>query len=228
MANSEPIFSKVFRGFSPDEVIAYIDVLNAAYKNAKSESDAKINALMSEINASKHAGDENSSLRTVIEEKENIIKEQTEQIERLTADAENQRLAMVAQSEKTAELEKQLFNLKSELEAADIKNAAMVQNSKEYEKLLADVDSILSSSRRKAEELILEAEKKAEAIVANAEKQAKDKYDSLMAEADEKLDENLKKVKYLHRRQDELAELFKDHKSKVDSFFASISDNDKK
>lgn len=227
MANSEPIFSKVFRGFSPDEVVAYIDILNAAYKTAKAESEAKINSLTDELNAAKRAAGECDAVKSIAEEKQHTITEQQEEIERLNADAENQRLAMVAQSEKISELEEVIMNLKSELEAQNIKNAAMIENSKEYEKMLADVDSILATSRRRAQDLIAEAEKKADEIIANAEKDAREKYERIMSEADIKLDENVKKVRYLQRRQDELAELFRDHKSKVNSFFASISDNDK-
>ena len=32
----------------------------------------------------------------------------------------------------------------------------------------------------------------------------------------------MKKVKYLYRRKEELDEIFKDHKSKVDAFFSSL------
>ena len=223
MANSEPIFSKVFRGFSPDEVIAYIDVLNAAYKNAKAEQDARLNALTDELNAAKRENEENTSLKALVEEKQRIIDEQNAKLEILTNDTENQRLAITQQGEKIAELEETVVALKGELEAAGIKNAAMEKNSKEYEDILADVDGILASARRKAKELIEEADRRAEIIISDAEKEARLKTDRIISESDEHLIENAKKVKYLSRRQNELAELFKEHKSKVDSFFASIS-----
>ncbi len=224
MANSENLFSKVFRGFSPDEVVAYIDELNAAHKNAKAECEARVNALTDELDSLKKAGEENTELKALADQKDAIIAEKDLEIERLTLDAENQRLAICEQSEKIGELEANIATLKSDLEAAGIKNAAMEQNSREYENMLADVESILSSSRRKAEELIAQAEKKAADIVANAESIAKEKAERLISESDEHLNENLKKVKYLYRRQDELAEIFREHKAKVDSFFASVSD----
>lgn len=233
MANSETIFSKVFRGFSPEEVIAYIDELNAAHRSAKSESDARINALENELENFKNAEDENAALKALLADKDSIISEKDGQIERLNSDTENQRLAIVEQSEKICQLEEALASLKSSLEAANIKNNAMEQNSKEYESMLADVESILSSARRKAQELVEAAEEKSKSIIAAAEKNAADiveaaevnaksKSERIMAESDEHLSENIKKVKYLYRRQDELAEIFKDHKAKVDSFFASI------
>ena len=125
MANSESLFSKVFRGFSPDEVIAYIDELNAAHRNAKAESDARINSLANELASATVKADECTDLKNAVAEKDGEIAAQEAQIERLTADNENQRLAMVAQSEKINELEETLAQLKSELEAANIKRSAM-------------------------------------------------------------------------------------------------------
>ena len=94
--------------------------------------------------------------------------------------------------------------------------------------MVADVNSILSSARRKATDLIDEAEKKAKNIIDNAHDAAKEHANRIIAESDEKVNENIKKVKYLYRRQDELAEIFKEHKAKVDNFFASLSDKDSK
>ena len=66
-------------------------------------------------------------------------------------------------------------------------------------------------------------------IVESAERDARDKSARIVSESDEHVNDNLKKVKYLYRRQDELAEIFRDHMVKVDSLFASISEfTDKK
>lgn len=218
MANSDNLFTRCFRGFSPEEVISYIDELNAAHKNSKSESDSRIHALTEELDSLKNAAENYNSAKEQLSEKES-------EIERLSNDNENQRLAMVAQGEKMLALEEEVRDLKTKLEAADIKTSAMEANSKEYEAMLADVESILSAARRQAQSLITEAEKKAGEIIANAEKTAKERTAEIVSASDEKVSENMKKVKYLYRRQDELAELFRDHKSKVDSFFASIADS---
>lgn len=217
MARNDNLFTKCFRGFSPEEVIAYIEELNAAHRNAKAESDSKIHALSEELDFLKDADARCAEATAAFSEKE-------AEIAKLTEDNENQRLAIEAQGDKIIALENEIKELKTKLEASEIKSAAMEANSKEYESMLADVDSILSGARRQAENLIAEAEKKASEIVSDAETKAKDKSAHIIAESDEKLNENMKKVKYLYRRQDELAELFKDHKAKVDSFFASIAD----
>lgn len=224
MASGENLFSRTFRGFAPDEVIAYIDELNAAQRSAKAESDAKINALSEELDAMKKNGSENEELKASAAQKDETIAEKNAEIERLTADTENQKKAIEAQGDKIAELENIVAELKTELEAAHIKNSAMEKNSKEYEAMLADVDSILSSSRRKAEELVADAERKSAEIIENAKSEAKEKTAEIISASDERVNENMKKVKYLYRRQDELAEIFREHKAKVDSFFASIPD----
>jgi len=88
--------------------------------------------------------------------------------------------------------------------------------------MLADVNGILSTARREAQELITEAEKRAAQIVSDAEATAKAHADEIVSASDEKVAENMKKVKYLYRRQEELGEIFKDHKAKVEAFFASL------
>lgn len=218
MANSDNLFTRSFRGFSPEEVISYIDELNALHKNAKSESDSRIHALTEELDSLKNAAENYNSAKALLAEKDT-------EIERLNNDNENLRAAMAAQGEKQLALEEEVRELKTKLEAANIKTAAMESNSREYEAMLADVESILSGARRQAEGLVAQAEKKAAEIIADAEKTAKEKMEKIVSESDEKVNENMKKVKYLYRRQDELAELFRAHKSKVDSFFASISNS---
>lgn len=231
----EKLFSTCFRGFSPEEVINYIDGLNAVHKKTVFENETSMNAMSKELEAAKLAAGECDKLRAEISEKEKTVASKDEEIARLTADAENQRNAIEAQGDKISELENQIEELKAKLEASEIKCSAMENNSKEYEAMLADVDSILSSARRQAQTLIEEAELKGTEIIKSAREKASAEAESIISASEEKaseaisaseekLSENVKKVKYLYRRQDELAELFKEHKSKVESFFSSISD----
>ncbi len=237
MAKKEKLFSRTLRGFSPEEVIAYIDELGSSHKKIMLEKDSEISKLSEQLEKAKDA---EAKLANASEELEKLREQslaKDEEIARLTQDSENQRAAIASQGDKLAELENALTNAKSELEALQIKNSALESNSKEYESMLADVDSILTGARRQAEALVIQAQEQAQAIVNDAQKQAdgvinsaeidaKEKAKNIITQADEKLNENLKKVKYLYRRKDELAELFKEHKAKVDSFFASISFGD--
>ena len=108
MANSDNLFTRCFRGFSPEEVISYIDELNAAHKNSKSESDSRIHALTEELDSLKNAAQNYSSAKEQLSEKES-------EIERLNNDNENQRIAMAAQGEKMLALEEEIKDLKTKL-----------------------------------------------------------------------------------------------------------------
>ena len=240
MAKSEKLFSRTLRGFSPEQVMSYIDELGSSHKKIMAEKDGEIEKLSEELNKAKDAQAKLDEANEKIAELEKVGVEKDEEISRLSADTENQREAIAVQGDKITSLETELAKVKSEFEALEIKNAALVNNSKEYESMLADVDSILTGARRQAESVVLQAEEKARAIMSDAEKRAdemmvstesdaKQKAKSIISEADEKLTESLKKVKYLYRRKDELSELFKEHKAKVDNFFASLSfgDSDK-
>ena len=227
MAKSEKLFTRSLRGFAPDEVIAYIDELNAAHRNVKSESEARINTLSEELAGVKNALSENVTLREELSKKEKELSDKNSEIQRLREDNENQGKAIYAQGERICELEGLVDALKTELESCQIKSAAMEKNSKEYDAMLADVDGILSNARRQAQNLIEQADKEAYSIVKNAKIEAKQASEQIISESDQKLNENLKKVKYLYRRQDELAEIFKEHKAKVDNFFASIGRGNK-
>ena len=237
MAKKEKLFSRTLRGFAPDEVIAYIDELGSSHKKIILEKEAEITKLAEQLEKAK---EKEEKLAKTTEEldvcrKESLAKD--EEIARLTQDTENQRAAIASQGDKLSELESTLTSVKAELESLQIKNSALESNSKEYESMLADVDSILTGARRQAEALVVQAQEQAQTIISEAQKtadgvmnsaeiDAKQKAKNIIAQADEKLSENLKKVKYLYRRKDELAELFREHKAKVDSFFASISVGD--
>lgn len=230
MAKSENLFSVTFRGFSREEVIAYMEEMNRSVKAQRDEYEARIAALNDELTTFAEAKAHCESAEKQLDEKNTELAAAEEENERLRTDIENMRLAVAASEEHAQAAEKALEELKAELAAEKIKSAAMESNAKEYDAMLADVNGILATARRKAEELIEEAGARAEQIVAEAERTAKSKADSAVTASEERVNENLKKVKYLYRRQDELAELFKEHKSKVDAFFASLplaSDSDK-
>lgn len=218
------LFSRSLRGYSPEEVIAYIEELDRSAKSSKEELEARIDELLGEIDALRKVDEENAGLKEKIAEAENKISGLEEENARLRNDAENQRLALTAQGDKLSEAESEKTALKADLENAAVKIAAMEKNAKDYEEVLSNVNTILATARRDAENLVSEASAKADGIVADAAAKAREEAERTMAESDEKLSENMKKVKYLYRRQDELAEIFKEHKAKVDSFFSSLPD----
>ena len=49
MAGKDKLFSRSMRWFAPDEVIAYIDELNAAHKKVVFENESRITELTAEL-----------------------------------------------------------------------------------------------------------------------------------------------------------------------------------
>jgi cell division septum initiation protein DivIVA len=231
MGKNEKLFSMVFRGYDPGEVLAYIEVLDNVMKKTNKENQDKIDDLSSETEKLKKMLAEKEEELLSVEYKEKEIEELKEELARITEDNENQREAIVSQEEKISELKKENEALKAVCEQEKIKSEALEENSKEYASIVADVNNILSEARRKASELVSEATDKSAEIISDAKSRAKEEADAILEKSDEMLNENIKKVKYLYKRRDELAEIFKEHKAKVDNFFSSVNesmDKDKK
>lgn len=222
MPHSDYLFSVSLFGFSREEVAAYIAEMNRSFKESGAKHESQIALLNEELEKLRLSDAKCGEIQKAVADKEEKITALEEEIARLKNDTENARLAVAAAEDHAKESENTARQLKTDLEAERIKASAMEANAKEYDSMLADVNGILSTARRKAEELIAEAEKRAAQIVADAEKRAQENADEIVAASDEKVAENMKKVKYLYRRKEELDEIFKDHKSKVDAFFSSL------
>ena len=212
MPHLDSLFSVTFRGFSREEVAAYIAEMNRSFKESGAKYEAQIASLKEELESLKAAKEQCGEIQKEVAERDETIGKLNEELERLKNDRENAKLAASAAEERAATASKTVEGLKTELEAERIKSAAMEANAKEYDSMLADVNGILST----------EAEKRAAQIVSDAEATAKAHADEIVSASDEKVAENMKKVKYLYRRQEELGEIFKDHKAKVEAFFASL------
>ncbi|MCR5353766.1 MAG: hypothetical protein K6D98_05610 [Clostridiales bacterium] len=225
MNKNEKLFSLAFRGYDQSEVLAYIEVLDNAMKKANKENQDKIEDLNSEIEKLKKALAEKEEELLSLEEKENEIKELKEELAKITEDNENQREAIASQGDELLKIKEENEKLKAFAEQAKIKNEALEENSKEYALIVADVNNILSEARRKATELVKDASSKSEEIITEAKSKAKEEADAIISKSDEMLNENMRKVKYLYRRRDELAEIFKEHKAKVDDFFSSVNES---
>lgn len=222
MAQSDYLFSVSLLGFSREEVAAYIAEMNRSFKETGANYEAQIASLKEETEKLKAENLNCGEIQKELSARDEKIASLEEELERLRNDVENARLAVTAAEDHAKDAENAVVQLKTDLEAERIKSAAMEANAKEYDAMLADVNGILASARRKAEEVVEEAEKRAKAIVSDAEEKAQSQANAIEAASEEKVAENMKKVKYLYRRQDELNEIFQDHKAKVDAFFSSL------
>ena len=209
MSENPSLFKKCIYGFQPAEVISYIEALDAKVAQAKADADAKV-AEAKAMLQSKSA----DSGKSAADAKE---------IERLQNELADKDAAIMAQVNALGELQKENAALKKELEDMRIKKTALEETSKQYDGMLAEVDTILARARREAEDLVTDAKRTADNIVEDAKASAKKQSDAIVAEADEMLGESLKKVRYLDQRKDELDALFRRHKESVDEFFKSVN-----
>ena len=134
MAKKEKLFSRTLSGFAPEQVMSYIDELGNSHKKIVAEKDSAIERLTEDLDRAKDAQAKLDAANAKLVEYEKKISEKDEEIAKLSADTENQKEAIAAQGDKIEALESELANVKSELEALEIKNTALVNNSKEYEK----------------------------------------------------------------------------------------------
>ncbi len=221
MAAKGTLFSKSFRGFDPDEVTAYLEELDRKAKQTLDEKDAQIAAEKAKAETLAQVQKENEALRA---EKESLAGK----LQTLEEENRDIKQAIAAQGEELEQIKAENGKLKTEREAIEIRCGALEENAKEYEGMLADVNHILSEARRKAEELVEDARHKASEMIDRAKADAKRQSDEIIAQSDEKVNENMKKVRYLYRRKDELAEIFREHKERVDSFFSTLPDKEDK
>lgn len=226
MSDNTTMFPKKLRGFDPEKVIAYIEELDANAVKTAEENKRKLASLEEKIDAlaeEKRALEEERDALSVHKAENESLKSD---LAAARADNDNLCAAIAASQAEKEDLVKQLETVKAELEAAKLRESAVGENAKEYETMLADVGAILAEARAEAGKVIGEAKSRAEEILSDAKAEASVKSKKLLEESEEKVNENMRKVKYLYRRRDELAAIFRKHKEEVDSFFAAVDKPD--
>jgi len=166
-----------------------------------------------------------------------LAAERQEQLNKLEAQLKIEHEALESARQNCSELEEKSTELSKENAALTAKTTELteqmslqLQNFSEEpeideEAVSAQVQEVLEKSRNEAKELIDRAKVMADRIISEAREKASVDCEKVKAESQELVSNNLKKVKYLYKRKDELADIFREHKSKVDSFFASLSDS---
>lgn len=141
MPHLDSLFSVTFRGFSREEVAAYIAEMNRSFKESGAKYEAQIASLKEELESLKAAKEQCGEIQKEVAERDETIGKLNEELERLKNDRENANLAASAAEERAATASKTVEGLKTELEAERIKSAAHgSQNAKEYDSMLADVN----------------------------------------------------------------------------------------
>ena len=199
MADNTTLFKKCVFGFSPAEVVAYIEELDAKHAAERKKDAEKIEELTKKLETAPAPA----------------VKEEPSETAKLRASVEDKDAAIAAQVAALGALQKENAALQTELTDTRIQKALLEEKVRQYETTVSD-----------AQKVIADAKEEGRRIVAEAEAAAKEKSDAILAEADEMLSESLKKVRALDCRRDELDAMLRRHKESMDEFFKAV-DGDK-
>ena len=198
MAEKLKLFSSSFGGYNKEEVVEYIEELNRKMTLLKEQYDFETARLENE--------------RCELEKKVDELSEKAESADKLSEensllknDIENQKNAIIKAEEKISELSSKVSGYEVDYERNKIKAA-------KYD------ESIL-----KAKNIVSEAEMCAKKILDDAKYEAESTARKVKEESDTLVNQNLKKVKFLYKRRDELLEAFSKVKNAAGGFYDEIT-----
>ncbi len=236
MSNTK-LFKSAISGYNKEEVMKYIQNMDIQFSDTKAVLEGEIRTLNKTIED--------------LNEKVAAYETLTREIESLTLEKDSLQQAISAQGEKISETQCLLEEANSANQVleqralrAESQSAALEEKCNNYEEQnkalrenlseatlhleqsldMSEVEEILAQARAQASDLIARAKLVADKIISDAKEKAQYDAQKTVSESNQIVRENIDKVRYLTKRKNQLGEIFKDHKSKVDSFFDSISD----
>lgn len=231
----ESLFRTSLNGFNKQDVTNYIEDLNIKYKRQSEQSQDEIKLLKKELEVVPQLLEEKGKTDELKAEIQLLKKENSDLNEAIKA----QGISSAEKDQLLEEAFKENDLLKEELSRLkDDKIRILKNGGAEYDGNDAyELEMIFDNARKEAEQVIEKANYYAKQIIDDAKSKARQKTDEAtrisneairrgdeaLRKSDEAVKDNLKKVKYLNRKKDELNDIFKNHKSKVDSFFTAIS-----
>lgn len=204
------------------------ETLKRDYELLKAEKDSLEEAI-------KAQGDKLSELQKCLDDQKTLCQQKATEFqskldvlekEKSLAAEENKRL-----SEHLSELREENRKIKSQFDEKDKTISALEENLKAVQAELeesvntSEIEEILEKTRAEARQLIERAQALSEKIVSDAKEKAMEETKKTISESNQIVKTNIDRVKYLTKKKSALEDIFKDHKSKVDSFFNSISDS---
>ena len=222
----DSLFRTSLQGFNKQDVLDYIENLNVRYNKQSEVLEGEILELKKELEKLPELIRAKESYDKLKEENELLLKEKNDLDQALKAQSkvleEKEQLLEEAFAENSEYAEK-LRNMENG-------KAVSSEDSQDTESLSKEFEGILSQARNEAKSEIMKAQELARDILDNAkekakvhEEEAKEKAQEAIKQSDRAVRDNLKKVKYLNRKKDELSNIFMSHKSQMESFFTSIT-----
>jgi len=219
----ESLFRTALQGFNKQDVLDYIEELSIKYKNEKEKAQNEIKSLKEELKEMPKLMEAKDSYDKLAQEKAALEKENADLNEAVKAQG-----ALIDEKEQFLNeafdeiglLKEKIKRLESGVSRS---SSSFSDNSFIGDGAAKELETILDEARAEAESVIRRANEIAEKIVDDAKVKAQAQADEAVRRSDEAVRDNLKRVKYLRNKKDELSDIIKNHKSQMDSFFNSIS-----
>ncbi len=198
MAKREKMFSTSIGGFRKSEVVEFIEDINRKAKVTKESYEFEIARLESEVSELEHKShllEEATEKLSEYENKNRLLEDDVDNQRKIIADLGSENETLKA---KVAELEKDYYIFK--------------EKAAKYDKDLECSAGIVERARTEAGELL-----------EKAKTEAREYAEKIKADSEKLIAENLKKVKYLYKRRDELLSAFEKVKNAAGGFYDNIT-----
>lgn len=230
VSKNKSLFSTSISGFKKSEVVEYLEELNRKSKMEREAAEYERNSLASENNS---LSEENEALKDKVAEFERNAKEFEEMKTKLGELEENlsfkdEELKLLkddvaTQREIIASVQNENGELKSKLSESEKIRALCEEKANSYENDKLEAGGVLEKARAEAQSIISKARTDADAIVFNARTEAEIKVNTMLAESEKDLAENVKKIKYLQKRKAEMLSAFAKVKEAAGGFYDNIA-----
>lgn len=216
VANKNKLFSSAVGGFKKSQVVEYIEELNRKAKLMSEQSGFEISRLEAELHGFE---EKNESMRDQIKNLESEI-EKLKTVESENAmlkdDVENQRAVIESLKRENDELASKLFILEKDYNANKAK-------AEQFEADKKNAGGLLERAKAESARIIANANAESAEIAEKARNSAREAAEKITAESERLLAENIRKVKYLYRRRDELLSAFEKVKDAAGGFYEKIA-----
>lgn len=209
MQNNKKLFSGALGGFKKSQVVEYIEELNRKAKIAGEQSEFQIARLEQQLSEIE------SKTADYDDIKENIATLESEKA-MLLDDVNNQKEIISALQTERDELAARLSELERDYETYKSKAAR-------YDEDVLNSGGILERAKAEAARTLSATKAEASEILREATESAKQTAQRILADSEKQVAENIRKVKYLYKRRDELLSAFEKVKDAAGGFYESIS-----
>lgn len=209
MSKNLKLFSASIGGFNRSQVVEYLEELNRKARVNKEQSDFEIARLETEVAELSELRDRTAELQEKLEESEKLRS-------LLESDMENQRQMM-------AELQSQRDSLAEKNAAMEKDYVLFREKAQRYDADRLEAGGILERSKTEAGKRLAQAKAEASALLEKAKQEADEHARRVNEESDKLVEENIRKVKYLYKRRDELLSAFEKVKDAAGGFYDSVA-----